>query len=64
MKTHGIPLWRFVLGIFLTIVGCASFSYGLLYSTEVFLYFILSTILIALGILCFGFNSLGPTSSQ
>ncbi len=59
MKIQGIPHWRFVLGIFLTIVGCACFGYGLLYSTEGFLYFILSTILFALGMLCFGFNPMG-----
>lgn len=64
MKTPGIPLWRFVPGIFLTIVGCAGFFYGLLYSHDFFLYFILSTILIAFGMLCFGFNPLGPTGSE
>jgi hypothetical protein len=64
MKIPGIPLWRFVPGVFLTIVGCAIFGYGLLYSNEFFLYFILSTILIALGILCFGFKPLGPASPQ
>jgi hypothetical protein len=64
MKTQGIPLWRFALGIFLTIVGCICFTYGLLYSTEFFLYFIFSAILIALGMLCFGFPPLRPPSSQ